>query len=322
MTTNNNMILADSFALLHSDSKGLSDDKIVNMFLSACCTAENTKRSYLRAIHCFREFIGFKQLDTVTWREIESFKLYLQQREKLSAKSSLAPASIAAFIAPLKSLYRWGSDENVGLFKSNPTSNVRLPVVQVTSHRNFLTKKEVGLLLKYLQQDSQRNYLIGLSLVLLGLRVSELSSICWGNFHSDPLESSVWLTLQYTKGGKTREVKVPESLWNIFLDYAKSLFGDAVPPATFRLFPISTRQIERIIRRAGERSGITKKLTPHWLRHTNATLALLGGASLQQVQETLGHSHINTTQRYLHTVEQMKKAAPDYVHDTLREIIY
>lgn len=321
MTISNSMNLEDSFAMLEMNSMSLNDDKIVNMFINACCSSSNTKKSYLRAIYSFREFIGFKRLDLVTWREIESFKLFLQQREKLTTKRALSPASVAAFIAPLKSLYKWGSDSNVGFFKSNPTSSVRLPVVQVTSHRKFLTKKEVGFLLKHLQQQNQRNYLMGLSLVLLGLRVSELNSIYWGNFHSDPLESSVWLTLDNTKGGKTREVKVPQQLWEIFNDYARHISGDTDPPGSLRLFPITTRQIERIIRKAGERCGITKKLTPHWLRHTNATLALLGGASLQQVQETLGHSHINTTQRYLHTVEQMKKAAPDYVHDTLREII-
>ncbi|MED4954280.1 tyrosine-type recombinase/integrase [Paenibacillus macerans] len=321
MTTNSNKNAANQLTLLHTNSNNFSDDKIVHMFVSACCTADNTRRSYLRAIHCFREFIGFKKLDSVTWREIEAFKLYLQQREKVTSKRALAPASIAAFIAPLKSLYKWGSDSNIGFFARNPTSNVRLPVIQVTSHRNFLTKKEVGLLLKHLQQQSQRNYLMGLSLVLLGLRVSELNSVYWGNFHTDPMETSVWLTLHYTKGGRTREIKVPQHLWEIFAEYARGLAGGAEPPDTLRLFPISTRQIERIIRKAGESCGITKKLTPHWLRHTNATLALLGGASLQQVQETLGHAHINTTQRYLHTVEQMKKAAPDYVQDCLKEFI-
>ncbi|MBA9088594.1 integrase/recombinase XerD [Fontibacillus solani] len=322
MSTISNKNLTNQLTLLHTSSNNYSDDKIVNMFVSACCTADNTRRSYLRAIQCFREFIEFKKLDSVTWREIEAFKMYLQQREKFTSKRALSPASIAAFIAPLKSLYKWGSDSNVGFFERNPTSSVRLPVIQVTSHRNFLTKKEVGLLIKDLQQQSQRNYLMGLSLVLLGLRVSELNSIYWKDFHTDPLESSVWLTLHYTKGGRTREVKVPQHLWEIFAEYARSLSGGMEPPNTLRLFPISTRQIERIIRKAGERSGITKKLTPHWLRHTNATLALLGGASLQQVQETLGHAHINTTQRYLHTVEQMKKAAPDYVQDCLKEIIY
>uniref|UniRef100_UPI00384A7E78 tyrosine-type recombinase/integrase n=1 Tax=Effusibacillus dendaii TaxID=2743772 RepID=UPI00384A7E78 len=88
-----------------------------------------------------------------------------------------------------------------------------------------------------------------------------------------------------------------------------------------RIFPLTVRQVERIIQKAREQSNIQKKVSPHWLRHTNATLALLHGASLQQVQETLGHAQITTTQRYLHTVEQMKKAAPDFVEDYLKDIL-
>lgn len=311
-----------SLALLESDMDSYSDDKIVAMFISTCCAAENTQKSYLRAINRFREFIGYKSLASVTWREIEAFKLYLQQRKNLSSRQSLAPASIAASLAPLKSLYKWGSDSSVGIFKNNPSSSVRIPAIQVTSHRNYLTKKEVGLLLKCLRQQGQRDYLIGLSLVLLGLRVSELNCIKWGDFHTDVMETGIWLTLHCTKGGRTREIKVPQHLWAMFEAYARQLSIMQQPPATLRLFPISTRQIERVIRKAREKSGITKKLTPHWLRHTNATLALLEGATLQQVQETLGHAHINTTQRYLHTVEQIKKAAPDYVQDSLKEFIH
>ena len=321
MNTNMNEQFIDSLSLLEPNLNNCNDDKIVGMFISTCCTARNTQRSYLRAINSFREFINFRSLDSVSWREIEAFKLFLQQRQNLVSRQALAPASIAASLAPLKSLYRWGSDSSIGFFTSNPTSSVRLPVIQVTSHRNYLTKKEVGLLLGRLQQQSERNYLIGLSLVMLGLRVSELTSMVWGNFQKDIMESGVWLILQYTKGGRSRAVKVPEFLWRRFEAYSKHISKQESPPTELKLFPITTRQIERIIGKAGEQSGIAKKLTPHWLRHTNATLALLGGASLQQVQETLGHAHINTTQRYLHTVEQIKKAAPDYVQDCLREFI-
>ncbi|WP_018750756.1 tyrosine-type recombinase/integrase [Paenibacillus sanguinis] len=321
MNTQMNEKFTDSLDLLELNQNSCNDDKIVGMFISTCCTAKNTQRSYLRAISSFREFINYRRLNSVSWREIEAFKLYLQQRPNLVSRQALAPASIAASLAPLKSLYRWGSDASIGFFTSNPTSNVRLPMIQVTSHRNYLTKNEVGLLLGRLQQQGQRNYLIGLSLVMLGLRVSELTSMVWGDFQKDIMDSGVWLILQYTKGGRTRAIKVPEYLWKRFEAYAKHVSKQDHPPAGLKLFPITTRQIERIIGKAGEQSGITKKLTPHWLRHTNATLALLGGASLQQVQETLGHAHINTTQRYLHTVDQIKKAAPDYVQDCLREFM-
>lgn len=295
-----------------------TDEQIVQMFLTICCTAPNTKRNYERAIMQFRHFIGEAPLAEVTWRKLEAYKVYLAEGPN---GKPLAPASIAAFIAPLKSLFKWSSEPNIGLLPSNPALTVRIPSIPVTSKKHFLTRKEVGMLLESLFQGGTRNYLIGLSLLLLGLRVSELTQLTWGNFQTDIMESSIWLSILQTKGGKTREVKVPEPLWKLFQAYGREVFGDLALDPQQRIFPLSVRQIERIIRRGGEQSGIAKKLTPHWLRHTNATLALLQGATLQQVQESLGHSHINTTQRYLHTVDMLKKGAPDYVQDCLHEFI-
>lgn len=297
-----------------------SDDRIVQMFLATCCANANTFRNYGRAIAAFRKFLSGKSLREVTWREIEAYKIFLTQGG-FSYPKKLAPASIAAFIAPIKSFYKWGSDQHIGFFSNNPTSSVRIPKITITSRRNFLTKREVGNLLGELQKQSLRNYLIGLTLVMLGLRVSELTAMRWGDFHTDPLETSIWLTVVNAKGGKRREIKVPTTLWQLYSQLSSSLAANGEPDGTLRLFPLSSRQVERIIKTAGEISSIGKEPTPHWLRHTNATLALLQGASLQQVQESLGHSHINTTQRYLHTVQQIQKAAPDFVEDSLRTFI-
>lgn len=309
-------------SIMQYQNKAYSDDQIIQMFLTVCCGAANTRRNYARAIEHFRKFLNGKPLSEVTWRDIEAYKMVLLQALNGTTGKPWAPASVAAFIAPLKSMFKWGSDTNIALFHHNPAQTVRIPVISITSRQHYLTKKEVGLLLDTLRKQSIRNYLIGLSLLLLGLRVSELVNIRWGSFQSDLLETSVFLTVTKAKGGKNREVKVPAQLWNFFQEYARSLTKNDTPPTPeLRLFPISVRQIERIIKTAGESSNITKKLTPHWLRHTNATLALLQGATLQQVQETLGHSHINTTQRYLHTVEQLKKGAPEFVQDCLQEYI-
>lgn len=306
-----------ALSLVYPEEGYLSDDQIVQMFMATCCTNVNTGRNYKRAIADFRRFIAGTSLRAVSWREIEAYKIFLTQGG-YSYPRQLAPASIAAFLAPLKSFYKWGSDQHIGIFAVNPTSSVRIPKITVTSRKNFLTKREVGELLNVLEKQGLRNYLIGLTLVVLGLRVSELTAMKWGDFHNDLLETSVWLTVENGKGGKLREIKVPLTLWQLYSKLSDTLPRKEEVTPEQRMFPLSSRQVERIIKNAGAASTIEKKLTPHWLRHTNATLALLQGASLQQVQETLGHSHINTTQRYLHTVQQIQKAAPDFVEDSLR----
>ncbi|MNM42985.1 Tyrosine recombinase XerC [compost metagenome] len=313
--------VAQQYPFHLSSAQEYQDEQIIQMFLTACAKAPNTRRNYYRALEQFRQFLSGVPFREVSWREIEAYKIYLTKGFYRDAQKPLAPASVAAFIAPLKSFYKWGSDRGIGLFDHNPAQNIRIPAIVVTSRRHYLTRNEVGKLLETLRRQSLRNYLIGLSLVLLGLRVSELCGIKWKDFNADLLETSVWLTVSHAKRGKTREVKIPHDLWRMYQEHARKLAGSPEPDPELVLFAITPRQIERIIKQAGTTSGIQKQPTPHWLRHTNATLALLQGASLQQVQETLGHAHINTTQRYLHTVEQMKKAAPDYVQDCLMEFM-
>lgn len=299
------------------DSQPCTDDEIVRMFLETCTGSRYTYRNYQRAIQLFKSFLGGKRLDEATWRDLEIYKNGLIQGRYSKQNKPQSPATVASLIAPLRSLYKWGNNPDIAIFQHNPTSSVRTPKVTVTSRNHYLTKNEVLRLLDQLRTQGMRDYLIGLTLLLLGLRVSEAAALRWDEFHTDPYETMIWATVSKGKGGKPREVKVPDSLWQTLNEYRRIIR----PSQTDRVFPLTTRQIERIIQTARDKCQIDKKVTPHWLRHTNATLALLHGASLQQVQDNLGHSQINTTQRYLHTVEQMNKAAPDYVEDSLKDHI-
>ena len=65
----------------------------------------------------------------------------------------------------------------------------------------------------------------------------------------------------------------------------------------YRLTP---RSIERMVKEYAQRAGISKKVTPHTIRHTFATHLLDRGADLRVVQELLGHSSISNTQIYTH----------------------
>lgn len=72
--------------------------------------------------------------------------------------------------------------------------------------------------------------------------------------------------------------------------------------------PLSTDTIQRIVSQAAKDAGITKKVTPHKLRHSYATHLLEGGENIRKIQELLGHQSLNTTQIYTHiSTEQLKK---------------
>ena len=310
------MEVSKSLKVLTIEKDKYTDEQIIKMFFSTSTYSTYTLRNYIHAIQQFREFTSFAPLRNVTWREIEAYKIALVKGLYSKSQKPLAPASVASLLAPLRALYKWGSDPNINLLDHNPTTCVRIPKIEITSQNHYLKKQEVILFLEELKKQGQRNYLIGLTLVLLGLRVSELVSIKWKHFHTDPSGTYSWLTVVKGKGGKQREVKVPQTLWNQLLENSNRT-GEGFDFEE-RLFPLSVRQVERIIQKTREQCDVRKHVTPHWFRHTNATLALLQGASLQQVQESLGHSQITTTQRYLHTVEQINKSASDFVEDCLK----
>jgi len=72
--------------------------------------------------------------------------------------------------------------------------------------------------------------------------------------------------------------------------------------------PLSTDTIQRIVKDAAQKAGITKHVTPHSLRHSYATHLLEAGVNIRYIQSLLGHSSLNTTQIYTNVAnEQLKK---------------
>jgi site-specific recombinase XerD len=65
-------------------------------------------------------------------------------------------------------------------------------------------------------------------------------------------------------------------------------------------FPLTPRSIQRLVDHYAKEAGITKRITPHTLRHSYATDLLMNGADIRSVQAMLGHSSIQTTQIYTH----------------------
>lgn len=150
-------------------------------------------------------------------------------------------------------------------------------------HAKALTKNHQPTLM-----SSYKSFCLVLLLYGSGLRVSEACSLKWSNidFHNK--------TLLFTgKGRKQRLV----SLLPITINYLKEL---KLLSTSTNILNINTRTAYNLVNRAGKQAEFTKCLSPHVLRHSFATHLLVSGANLRVLQNLLGHSHLNTTQKYTH----------------------
>ena len=74
--------------------------------------------------------------------------------------------------------------------------------------------------------------------------------------------------------------------------------GDASESA--RVFPITERRINYIVKATAKRAGVNPAVSAHWLRHAHASHAIDEGAPITLVSQTLGHADLKTTSVYAH----------------------
>ncbi len=78
---------------------------------------------------------------------------------------------------------------------------------------------------------------------------------------------------------------------------------------------LTSRSIERIVKKYAIEAGISKKVTPHTLRHAFATDLLRNGADIRSVQMMLGHANVATTQVYTHVTDSQLKEVHKKFHN-------
>lgn len=148
-----------------------------------------------------------------------------------------------------------------------------------------------------------------------GLRVSELAGL-----DLDDLDCSERTVRVLGKGGKERIVPYGSRAAGA-LDAHLACRGALRGPlfANRRGGRLTVRSIHSIVRRSAAACGITRRVSPHTLRHTFATHLLDAGADLRMIQELLGHSRLSTTQRYTHVSADQLMRAYDSAHPRARE---
>lgn len=149
-----------------------------------------------------------------------------------------------------------------------------------------------------------------------GLRVSELCGLSLPD-----LVLSEQLVRVFGKGGKERLVPLGRGVIGVVSLYLHQLRPELDRGASrgrvllnARGEPLSRVGAWGIVKRASQVAGITKRVTPHTLRHSFATHLLEGGADLRAVQEMLGHADLSTTQIYTHVDREYLRSVHKQFH--------
>ena len=144
----------------------------------------------------------------------------------------------------------------------------------------------------------------------MGLRISECVNLRWKDIFQD-INERYFARIQ-GKGDVIRDVYIPKSISEKLLKIKKKNIGwvsSILDIADFPVFPrrhtldilpITEIKVYRWIVYWGQ-EALQKRISPHWLRHSFATHSRLAGATLEQVQQQLGHASIQTTQLYEHS---------------------
>jgi integrase/recombinase XerD len=216
--------------------------------------------------------------------------------------AGLAPSSIRRAQSAVRTYFAFLIAE--GAVDVDPTERLESPRMG-RRLPDVLSREEVEALLDATDPDASLHWRDRAILELLyasGMRVSELVGL---PLSALDLEEG-FLTV-FGKGSKERLVPVGEPALRAVRRYLADVRpkldkggGQGRVFLNARGAPLSRTSVWTLVKESARRAGITKKVSPHTLRHTFATHLLEGGADLAAVQELLGHADISTTQIYTH----------------------
>jgi integrase/recombinase XerC len=283
-----------------------SIDKFVKYLKTERNYSKHTISNYQRDLKFLVSFLKDRKIDRSAARE---YLLALEKRR-------FSRRSIARKLSSARSFFRFLSREKI--IKQNPFENLLTPKLP-KKLPNFLYPEEIKRLFDAPEENKPKGVRDKTILEVIygtGLRVAEIIRININDVDFDEGEIKV-----LGKGSKERIVLFgshAKTAMKKYLKEGRPLFlSGQTTPALFinrRGGRLTARSIERMLVYYSKKGGITKKVTPHTLRHSFATHLLSGGADLRMVQELLGHVSLSTTQVYTHITKEHLKEVYDSAH--------
>jgi site-specific recombinase XerD len=220
----------------------------------------------------------------------------------------LSDSSLRQHFAAIKFLYEKTLGEpNKVSFLSWPARAQKLPVV--------LSVSEVCALLEAI--TSLTIWMVTATIYATGLRLFEVCQL----ETSDIDRKQNIIRVRLGKGKKDRNVTLCERLYHDLREYYRRERPES--PYLFAASrvagPVRQQTVQLALRRAGKAAGITKRVSPHVLRHCYTSHLLDQGVELRLIQAVLGHTSIQTTARYAHVSTRAIAKMPSPIENLPRK---
>jgi len=244
-----------------------------------------TTRNYLRVVTEFAKYFG-EPPDRLGLNELRTYQAYLLRERKLTPGTVVNQVAALRFFF-VKTLKRYQFRD----FLPYPQDRRRLPTV--------LSREEVSHLINAAGNLFRRTLLM--TLYGTGMRRAELAHLKVSDIDSQRMI----IRVVAGKGGKDRDLPLSPALLETLREYWRwrkpKLYLFPTRTLGRRLDqPISDKTVWIACSEAARRAGISKRVTPHTLRHSWATHLLEAGTDLRTIQVLLGHGDLETTAQYLH----------------------
>lgn len=280
-------------------------EEMYNRFIAYLDASPKTVATYSRAIRQFMKYIAERGISQPTRETVIAFREELKEGHK--------PSTVQNYIVAIRLFFQWTEQERL---YPDIASHVKGAKINKDHKKDYLTSSQIKQVLAGINTDTpqgRRDYAIFALMVTGGLRDIEVHRA-----NTEDLRTLGDSTVLYIQGKGRQEraeyVKVPAEVERaIRASLADRKDTKPSSPLFISLSNnskggrISTRSISGVVKEALKRAGYdSDRLTAHSLRHTAVTLSLLGGNSIQEVQQFARHSTIATTMVYVHGLDRAK----------------
>lgn len=302
MAVNNNLIIQNDKNQVSSYQTYLNVSMIED-FSNYVDAKPRTVKAYISNLKQFFMYIKQRNIYNPTRQTILEYRDYL--------KANYSAATVQSYIVALRLFFQWTELSNL---YPNIAKRVKGATVSKAHKKDYLTANQMEIVLETIDRSTltgKRDYALIALLVTCGLRTIEAHRA-----NIEDLRTLGDMTVLYIQGKgkdeKTDYVKITPIVEKIIREYLKAKGNPAGKEPLFTSISnnstanrLSVRSISGIVKQRLIDAGFNSdRLTAHSLRHTAVTLSLIGGNSLQEVQQFARHSNISTTQIYAHNLDR------------------